>query len=66
MYIKNKPKTKNIAWFLKYLRGSLYLYSAHIYDDDKIIKRPNDTIKTTLIIKIILSRFIISPHILMQ
>ena len=34
-------------WDFRYLYGSLYLYSAQIFDDEYIIRRPNRLINIT-------------------
>ena len=48
-YIIKKPSNKKNPWFLRYLKLSLYLYHAQIFDDEYIINRPNkDNIITAI------------------
>ncbi len=41
------PNIRNMDWDFRYLYGSLYLYSAQIFDDEYIIRRPNKLISNT-------------------
>ena len=41
------PIIRNMACDFRYLYGSLYLYSAQIFDDEYIIRRPNKLINIT-------------------
>ena len=58
--IDSYPINKNKACDLRYLYGSLYLYSAHTVEEEYIINRPNKDKIITDSIKLLLIFFILS------